>query len=340
MASTGTTSTGSGVNSYAIVAIPKKDDYVWNISSEKIPHLTMLYLGNQLNNVDSVKEFVQHVVDASLCEFYLDVDRRGVLGDNLADVLFLHGYDLKILKNIRSFLLQDPNIAKSYWSVKQYPEWTPHLTLGYPDAPAKPDMREYPGTHVIKFDRLALWTGNYEGVEFPLKSNSDGASLEMMSSRGETFLEHYGVKGMKWGVIRSRTGSVGKAAGSLVKEAYKPSKDYREVKKFQTKAKLGGVRTLDNREMQKVIQRMVLEKQYRELYGEHQLHDEAVSRAKRYAKRGAKWAGNLVNDILRDAGSSWLKRPGSGRSDSAWANGQNFANAIEGSFVERRAIGS
>lgn len=310
----------------AIVAIPSQNDYVWKVSSEKIPHLTLLFLGKQLDNVGLVEEFLEHVADTSLHKFGLDVDRRGILGDNSADVLFFRNRWDKMLDEFREYLLQNTDIFKAYKMVEQYPEWTPHLTLGYPESPAKPDKREHPGINWVDFDRIALWMGDYEGIEFPLKNE---LSYELqMSAKGEAFLQHFGVKGMKWGVIRDHA----KSGGEFVKEAYTPSKDAINAQKYQVKAKLGGVRALNNHEMSLVIRRMELEQKYRDLYGERQL-----------TTKGARWAKKFANDVLKDAAASWLKRPGSnfsGRtSATAWRNGQVFSNVIEGSIVNPRAIG-
>jgi 2'-5' RNA ligase len=321
-----------------IVALPRKEEYVWKISSEEKPHLTLLFLGDQVENFDRVVQYVEHAVSTSLTRFMLDVDRRDTLGEYDADVLFFGDYGLDKLRDFRAQLLTDPNIRKAYDSAEQFPEWLPHLTLGYPDAPAKPDSRDYPGIGWVAFDRIAVWDGEYEGVELPLSESRGADEVKMTAALGKQFLEHYGVKGMKWGVIRNRV------AGA-VKEVYAPSEDAVSAGKHMTKAKFGGVRSLSNKEMRHVIARMELEQRYRDLYGERQYHDEAVSRAKRYAKRGARWAGRLFTDILRDGGASWIKRPGSNASGQtsahvrAWTTGQQFANVIEGSFSERRAIG-
>jgi len=160
----------------------------------------------------------------------------------------------------------------------------------------------------------------------------------------EEFFEHFGVKGMKWGVTRDRISSVTNSTPvKVVTKVYGPSQDAKKAQVFQLKAKVGGVRTLNNHEMQMVIRRMELEQRYRDLYGERQFHDEAVSAAKRFTKRGARWTGRLLTDILKDAGSSWLKRPGSnasGRTSArAWDTGQQFGNVINGTMVSPRAIG-
>lgn len=317
----------------AIVAIPAQDDYVWTISSEKVPHLTLLFLGDQLKNASKVEEFIEHVAKTSLRKFSLKVDRRGVLGDDSADVLFFDKrYGIKGLEEARQHLLGNTDIFQAYNSTEQFPEWTPHLTLGYPESPAKSDKREYPGLSWITFDRIALWTGNYEGGGFTLKSES-ALDVAMSAEKGEAFLEHFGIKGMKWGITRSTPGAVGAAGKQLVKTAYKPSGDAIKAQKFMARAKLGGVRNLDNREMHLVINRMALEKQYKELHGERQWH---------YA--GKKWAANFVTDVLKNAATSWLSNPFARgkKSDGpvraqAWTNGQDFARAVDGS-VTRKAI--
>lgn len=186
-------------NSVVLVAIPAKDDYVWKISSEKVPHMTVLYLNSHIDNIARVTDYIQHVVDTTMRKFYMSVKERGILGDKSADVLFLDSYYSKMLTELRTYLLDNPDIRTAYDSVEQYETWTPHLTLGYPETPAKPDNRDYPGIHSICFDRLALWTGDYEGIEFPLKSD-DYADIAHMTRIGQTFLAHHGIKGQKWGV--------------------------------------------------------------------------------------------------------------------------------------------
>jgi 2'-5' RNA ligase len=200
---------------WAIVAIPAQDDYVWKMSSEKVPHMTMLFLGEQNGNPDEVAiaSFVKHVADASLKRFGLDVDHRGPLGPEDADVLFFNNYGHQIdnLKNVRSALLQDQNIFEAYNSTQQYPEWTPHLTLGYPATPAKPDTRDYPGIQYVRFDKLALWTSDFAGYEFLLKDPL-GMELAMGDNLDKALahndLAHHGVPGMKWGK-HTKAGSSG-----------------------------------------------------------------------------------------------------------------------------------
>jgi 2'-5' RNA ligase len=162
-----------------IVALPSEDDYVNKISSEKVAHMTILFLGDLSNvkNLGKIIDFVKHASDLMLTRFGLDVDRRGVLGPDLADVLFFSTAKWSGFDNINSFraaLLQESNIRTAYDSVSdQFTEWIPHLTLGYPTTPAKVDNRDYPGIYYVSFDRISVWVKDFEGIDFPLKSYND-----------------------------------------------------------------------------------------------------------------------------------------------------------------------
>lgn len=200
----------------AIVAIPREDDPVWKISSEKIPHLTLCFLGPTGPNfpIDRVSSYVQHVADTSMCRFGLQVDHRDKLGPDDADVLiFQEDMTTDWLNNVRSYLLQDRDIRIAYNSVVQFPTWIPHLTLGTPDKPAHPDNREWPGISWINFDKIAIWTSDFEGPEFLLKPQTgwDPVRMSDLGDKGASFVEHHGVKGMKWGV-RQDKGHVGERA--------------------------------------------------------------------------------------------------------------------------------
>lgn len=69
-----------------------------------------------------------------------------------------------------------------------------------------------------------------------------------MKTVEKLFLEHFGIKGMKWGVRRADPGP--------------GSSDHEEVVKVKAKSKAGGVRSLSNTDIQKLVTRMNLEKQY------------------------------------------------------------------------------
>jgi hypothetical protein len=67
------------------------------------------------------------------------------------------------MRNLRDYMLTHETIRAAFDAVEQYPQWTPHVTLGYPETPAKGEPGE-----TIRFDRLAVWDGDYEGEEFPM----------------------------------------------------------------------------------------------------------------------------------------------------------------------------
>lgn len=155
-----------------IVALPSEEDQVNKYSSEKKAHMTLLYLGegDSLNQEDVI-QYIQHVAKTSLSTFGMTVKRRGPLGPNDADVLFFDDWNDKDLVAARSFLLANDKIKSAHDSAEQFEGWTPHLTMGFPESPAKKDDREYPGFHYVGFDRIAIWFDDYDGPEFVLESD-------------------------------------------------------------------------------------------------------------------------------------------------------------------------
>lgn len=254
-----------------IVAIPNEESPVWSISSEKIPHVTLLYLGesNKVQNREMIVEFLGHAARTSLTRFSLDVDRRGKLGDDDADVLFFYqGWEFPKLKEFRGYLLQDPNISKAYLAAEQFPMWQPHLTLGYPDKPAAKPENSSDRVSWVDFDRVALWDGTYNGSEFYLKSPSYESPPEVsMSITLDEVLSHHGVKGMRWGrrksdnsptevvVTRTPKGKV-KTAGGKNQPAHS---DAVVARIAAQKAKKSGLDSLSNEELQRLARRLELE---------------------------------------------------------------------------------
>lgn len=156
--------------SWCIVALPEEESTVWRESSEKVPHMTLLFLGEQDDPkmAEEIATFLQHAVNTSLTKFSMSVKERGVLGDEDADVLFFDQKAVpKQLVEFRNFLLKDATIRGCYDSAFQYPSWTPHLTMGYPKTPAKKTNDPYP-VRTVYFDRIALWVMDYDGPTFDL----------------------------------------------------------------------------------------------------------------------------------------------------------------------------
>jgi 2'-5' RNA ligase len=236
----------------AIVAIPEEQDIVWKISSQKVPHLTLCNLGPMTadKNVGAMASFLEHVANTTMDPFGLSVDYRGELGPNNADVLFFDTFRRDWLKQIRAFLLTQPDIHKAYMSTPQFPDYIPHLTLGFPDDPAHEDTRDNPGIHWVQFDRVALWTSDFDGPTFRLPKH-DWRSEVSWSDEADKFLAHFGVKGMRWGVRKDRSGG-----------GHGGSDDHNNATAARAKAKKGGVKSLSNKELQDMITRMNLEQQY------------------------------------------------------------------------------
>ena len=271
---------------WAIVAIPEAQDPVWKYSSEKVPHMTMLFLGENGggSDLENVVAYLQHVAESSMWPFYMHVDSRGPLGPDDADVLFFSKdkHDKAMVNSARNYLLQDDEILKAYRAIDQYPEWTPHLTMGYAATPAKEDDHHYPGFSSVNFDRIALWNGEYEGPEFKLVYPDRGEEVDMAwSDQGADFLTHFGIKGMKWGVRRADEkaktsipdGTVEVVSNKLVNgkvqarggRGYAPSEDAKNSAARRQVAKESGTDALTTKELQELVTRTQLEQQYSKL---------------------------------------------------------------------------
>jgi len=230
------------MSNLVIVAIPDENDRVWKVSSEEIPHMTLLFLGeaDEVANLQQIIEFTEHAANTTLRRFWLPVDRRAELGEDKADVLFFKKgrYDYKAIRDFRVQLLKDDNIRTAYDSSPQHEGvWQPHLTLGYPGKPAKPDEtdRDY-GFYDVQFNKIAVWPEDYNGPEFLLKDYWDEyealESVPMdvaMSSVNQARIalgldaveniEHYGVRGMRWGVRKEDVENAAKSGTSAVAKA-------------------------------------------------------------------------------------------------------------------------
>lgn len=144
----------------AIVALlPAESDPIYAASSEQpSAHMTTIWMGeaSDLSDPELIVDEVR-LLAAELAPFTLKVKSRGELGDDGADVIFLEGSEAT--GAIRDALLETGTaIQEAHDSVEQYPEWTPHVTLGYADAPALTDYDLDDNTEV-KFDRIAVWMG-------------------------------------------------------------------------------------------------------------------------------------------------------------------------------------
>lgn len=295
-----------------IVAIPQSDDPIWKISSEKVPHLTFLFLGPSENvPVEQIALFLEHAAKLSLTRFGLDVDRRGTLGPDNADVLFFQdNWELPRVREFRDLLLKEPNIRKAYDSVQQYgaiQEWTPHITLGYPTAPAKKSDDQL---YWVQFDRVALWTGDYSGPEFQLQRTQYAeVAMTDRSAAGRQFLAHHGVLGMKWGHHRSSGPSDVKVVprASFGKTRllatggghHPPHPDAVKAAEHHQKLKKSGVAALSNKDLQDLQTRLQLESNVNRLSSETKSAGQKFA-SKLLADQGKQAASKYATDYINE----------------------------------------
>lgn len=397
---------------WAVVAIPADDNPIWRISSEKVPHMTLLYFGEQSDPevASRVTEYLEHMIKNTMVRFGLEVDFRGELGPKNADVLFFHeDYSLRKVQDYRAQMLQQQDMFEMFNSIEQFPTWTPHLTLGYPDTPAhKPDKDYPPGwaPGYIHFDRIAFWTNDFDGPEFQIpwdrgmnlevawsairhaeftkeqrkklaenkEAMSDGSFpirnvvdlknavkaygraknkdkamawikkrakvlqaesylpeewmadsaaqndpvgefIAGLAGQGTDEIKQYGIKGMKWGVNRSR------------EQIDADSEDVTNVK--AARAKIKANRTTDvltNKELQQVVTRLNLEQQYtnlttpknKELFKGENFIKDLVKTGKTVndAVNTVSTLQNNLGPLIRDAASAASKRASHSESPS------------------------
>lgn len=96
-----------------------------------------------------------------------------------------------------------------------------------------------------------------------------------MTTTVDEILSHYGVKGMRWGVRRRSTTKTDDS-----------SEDHQTAQAAKAKAKKGGTKSLSNKELKDLIERMNLEKQYSTVI--------PPSRGKRILNAGAKFTGDVL----------------------------------------------
>ena len=331
--------------SLVIVALPSPDDEVRKVSSEKEPHLTLLYLGDPKfdeTQVGIVTEFVEHAA-SQIHRFYLDAEGRGILGDEDADVLFFNKDSAKDIGSFRTKLLRNDLISKAFLSAEQYPEWTPHLTLGYPASPAKksPDDDDYDRIYGVSFDRIAMWTGDYVGPTFQLKRYEMEVAMSQLE-RGRSFLAeesfaHYGIKGMHWGVRRSESSGKGSAPAAKTRRPRR-SEDAKNVEKAFGKIDRGGTNALSNNELQGVITRLNLEQQYSKLMTAPSPQQTHAIRRGHSMIREALLYGKTYNEVMKfmDSKGGKLLKNGFKVAGAAYTGGASGAAAAGASIAVRR----
>jgi 2'-5' RNA ligase len=295
-----------------IVAIPATDDDIWQESSEKVPHMTFLFLGDADSNpnFDEICESVQKYTKY-MEPFSLRVDHRGTLGPDQADVLFFSDDIPYPVLDFNSMLRGDVNIRSAYNSQQQYPEWTPHITLGYPETPAKEYKLDPGEVDYVTFDKIAVWNTDYAGTSFPLVEGADDAPRPYdidvpdaaWSAKMSDIISHHGVKGMRWGVRKGegspRAVTVTQKGKKRLKaeggQGHPAAKEAVAAKSLGQKSKKSGHQSLSNEELRQYAERLNLEQNVK------RLEQQNKSAARRFISGNLKGQGNQQLNRLESA---------------------------------------
>lgn len=107
-------------------------------------------------------------------------------------------------------------------------------------------------------------------------------------------LYHYGVLGMKWGVRKSRGGRVSKTGrrGRIIKERPPAHEDYKKAHSKKS------VREMSDAELRSRINRLQMEKQYKEL------SNVSINKGKKFASRVLKDV-KTANDVINTGFSTY-----------------------------------
>lgn len=164
-----------------VFLIPAESDPIVTASSEDQAHMTTIWMGSKDDLPDpSYIESLQAEVAAYAATLdgpvVVPVTERGTLGDEDADVVFLEATESLVA--LRDGMLEGSPVTRAvYNSVEQYPNWTPHVTLGYPETPA---AGEYDGD-AVTFDRVGLWVGP-EQYTYPMGDAVSTSDAEKLSA--------------------------------------------------------------------------------------------------------------------------------------------------------------
>lgn len=168
-----------------VVALPAESDPIHAASSEQpSAHMTLAFLGD-ISELDgknvSVDDLVANVeqwaakIDGPITE---GVAGTAVLGADKAQVVLIDATSFAQIVDgmthefaegagegveLETGADEQSPIAKAWSQTEQFPVWTPHVTLGYPEAPPTGEFAR----DRVDFDRIALWAGG-DHFEFPL----------------------------------------------------------------------------------------------------------------------------------------------------------------------------
>lgn len=118
----------------------------------------------------------------------------------------------------------------------------------------------------------------------------------------DDFLEHFGVKGMKWGVRKKESRvSVATGPGGRIRTTgghnRPPSSDAVKAARLRQKSKKSSVKSLSNEELATLLKRMNLERQYKDLQG-----DNAFRKGAKFVRELLS-AGRLAKEVIDFGGT-------------------------------------
>lgn len=177
-----------------LVALPADSDAVQDIGPED-KHATLIYFGNLDPEDDSynagltdearvlIEQAAASVAAGEVPAGVESVEAVEALGDEGAQVWMLGG---DFLPGLRQDVLDaDPALGPLMEAVEQFPDYTPHVTIGYSDEGlTEDDTTAAAAVESITFDRLALWwagdqtewplaAGEQEPEEAPVETETD-----------------------------------------------------------------------------------------------------------------------------------------------------------------------